>query len=142
MAATNHTPGYQLNQWEEQDPVLREDFNADNLKIDEVLQTKTGLHLGSYMGTTPYGEEGTKHIELGFRAKFVFVWTAKIGNANVLDDMNETRAVAADGFPYGELLVIDDTGFTVASLFEPRTNIYCYPSMDREDTTYYFAAFH
>lgn len=34
MASTNHTPNLGLNQWEANDPVLREDFNADNAKID------------------------------------------------------------------------------------------------------------
>ena len=34
---TNHTPNYQLSQWERTDRVLMEDFNADNAKIDTVL---------------------------------------------------------------------------------------------------------
>ena len=28
---------YQLNQWEANDPVLREDFNGDNVKIEAAL---------------------------------------------------------------------------------------------------------
>ena len=140
MAATNRTPHYQLNQWEGSDPVLREDFNADNLKIDEVLQTKTGLHLGSYTGTAT--TEGSQHIELGFRPKFVFVWSVRTGDGNSLDNMNENRAVAADGFPYGELLVIDDTGFTVGTVRHPTTKVNYYPQMNSTGKTYYFAAFH
>ena len=31
--ASGHTEQYQLNQWEANDPVVRTDFNADNLKI-------------------------------------------------------------------------------------------------------------
>lgn len=36
---TNKTPNYQLSQWERDDRVLMEDFNADNTKIDGVLKT-------------------------------------------------------------------------------------------------------
>ena len=34
----NHTPNYNLNQWEPEDRVLRTDFNADNTKIDAAIQ--------------------------------------------------------------------------------------------------------
>ena len=34
---SNHTPNYALNQWERDDRVLMEDFNADNAKIDAAL---------------------------------------------------------------------------------------------------------
>ena len=33
----NHTPNYNLSQWEAEDKVLRTDFNADNAKIDAAL---------------------------------------------------------------------------------------------------------
>lgn len=32
------TTNYQLNQWETQDRILREDFNADNFKIEQALK--------------------------------------------------------------------------------------------------------
>ena len=35
--STNHTRNYNLCQWEASDQVLREDFNADNAKIDAAL---------------------------------------------------------------------------------------------------------
>jgi hypothetical protein len=38
---TNHTPNYNLNQWERDDRVLMEDFNADNAKIDAALGAHT-----------------------------------------------------------------------------------------------------
>ena len=38
--STNHTPNYQLNQWEPEDKVVRTDFNADNAKIDAALARK------------------------------------------------------------------------------------------------------
>ena len=36
----NHTPNYDLSQWEPSDKVLRTDFNADNAKIDAALAGK------------------------------------------------------------------------------------------------------
>ena len=37
MASSKHTTQYQLNQWQAGDPVLREDFNSDNLKLENAL---------------------------------------------------------------------------------------------------------
>ena len=33
----NQTSNYQLNQWDAADRILREDFNADNAKIETAL---------------------------------------------------------------------------------------------------------
>ena len=38
MASTNKTTTLQLNQWVATDPVLREDFNSDNTKIDTSIR--------------------------------------------------------------------------------------------------------
>lgn len=35
--ASNYTEKYHLSQWAASDPVLREDFNADNAKIEAAL---------------------------------------------------------------------------------------------------------
>lgn len=35
---TNHTPNYNLNQWERDDRILMDDFNTDNAKIDAALK--------------------------------------------------------------------------------------------------------
>ena len=36
----NQTPNYQLNLWEGEDRILREDFNADNAKIEAAIKGK------------------------------------------------------------------------------------------------------
>ena len=92
----NYTENYQLNQWVESDRVLREDFNADNQKIEtaiqevrEVAESKSDIVFGSYVG------DGTQHrtIDLGFPIKWIFVYPAS-------DDPNsKTLALAAPGFP-------------------------------------------
>ena len=38
--ASNYTPNLNLCQWAAEDAVLREEFNADNRKIDAALATK------------------------------------------------------------------------------------------------------
>ena len=43
MASTNKTPYYGLNQWAASDPVLREDFNADNAKIDAAIKSAASV---------------------------------------------------------------------------------------------------
>ena len=40
---SNQTPNYSLNQWERDDRVLMEDFNADNAKIDAALGAHTDM---------------------------------------------------------------------------------------------------
>jgi hypothetical protein len=39
---TNHTPHYNLSQWERNDRILMEDFNEDNAKIDAALAAQAG----------------------------------------------------------------------------------------------------
>ena len=41
--STNHTPNFNLCQWEPSDPVLRTDFNEDNAKLDSLLQGHRSL---------------------------------------------------------------------------------------------------
>ncbi len=38
IMSTNHTPNYQLSQWEPSDQFVRTDFNEDNAKIDSALK--------------------------------------------------------------------------------------------------------
>lgn len=138
MAATNHTPVYQLNQWEGSDPVLRADFNADNLKIEEALKRKLELEVGSYIGTAgPDG--GTQVIELGYRAKFIFVWEPYMSSAYSKEEIVARRAMAADGFPYAGVLEITDTGFIAGN--EVQLDYQYYPQINTRNTTYYYAVF-
>ena len=64
--ATNHTTNYNLNLWEPQDDFVREEFNENIRKTDEVLaelnaalKTKGNccITTGSYVGDGTYGEQ-------------------------------------------------------------------------------------
>lgn len=76
MASSNQTATYKLSQWLENDPVLREDFNADHRKLESALvslQTATNENrvvVGQYMGT---GFEVTQVVNLGFKPRAVFM---------------------------------------------------------------------
>ena len=62
----NYTENYQLNQWEQSDRILMEDFNSDNQKIEAALEeletTKTRLVYGTYTGDG----QATRVVNLGF----------------------------------------------------------------------------
>ena len=60
----NKTPNYQLNQWEKNDRIQMEDFNADNAKIEAALEAQAAaianggnckVVTGTYKGTGKYG---------------------------------------------------------------------------------------
>ena len=47
-----HTSNYNLSQWAGEDRILREDFNADNAKIDAALELLSAdkVYFGSWTG--------------------------------------------------------------------------------------------
>jgi len=77
MASTNKTENFDLNQWVGTDPVLMEDFNADNAKIDAALaQLKSGqlrVATGSYVGKELYGESSPNVLNFDFKPLFMAV---------------------------------------------------------------------
>lgn len=54
--STNHTPNYNLCQWEADDHVLRTDFNEDNAKIDAALASKAPAATVSSLQTAVNGK--------------------------------------------------------------------------------------
>ncbi len=93
--ATNHTPNYNLSQWEPSDPVQRTDFNTDNAKLDAALAAlaaekadasalaplATKAEVSSVQEAIPHISAGfyngdgaaSRTINLGFTPKAVFV---------------------------------------------------------------------
>ena len=73
--ASSQTEHMQLNQWAAEDPVLREEFNKDNAKVDGVLNLlETGLFekgncsifMGEYTGTGKAGAEYPNQLTFPF----------------------------------------------------------------------------
>ena len=84
---SNQTPNYALSQWERDDRVLMEDFNADNAKIDAALATQAALLAGlearkgncriefrSYVGTGQYGPDYPTVITFSRKPLFVLIF--------------------------------------------------------------------
>ena len=79
--ASHQTTNFQLCQWEADDEVLRTDFNADNLKIENALSAiktvadvaftpeNSPIAAGSYVGNGAV----KRKIEVGFTPRAVFV---------------------------------------------------------------------
>ena len=57
MSSTNHTPNYNLPQWEASDPFKREDFNEAFSKIEDALTGKGNCEIktGTFTGTGGHG---------------------------------------------------------------------------------------
>ena len=82
---TNHTPNYQLSQWERDDRVLMDDFNADNAKIDAALGAHAVLLAGlearkgncrieafHFQGTGVYNQKSQVVLDFSARPLFFF----------------------------------------------------------------------
>ena len=76
--STNHTPNFNLCQWEADDKVLRSDFNADNQKIDAALASVPKLIFGTYTGNGQYGEDAPTSLTLPFTPKLLLISNRQI----------------------------------------------------------------
>ena len=77
-----HTSNYNLSQWAGEDRILREDFNADNAKIEAALHNMAQstalagnchITIGSYVGTGTYGEENPCTLTFDFEPQIIFL---------------------------------------------------------------------
>lgn len=79
---TNHTPHYNLSQWERDDRILMDDFNADNAKIDTALKALAGtldrkgncqLYVTSYAGNGLTGPANARSLSFPKQPRIVFI---------------------------------------------------------------------
>mgnify|MGYP001029955664 CR=1 FL=1 len=89
---TNHTPHYNLNQWERDDRILMEDFNEDNAKIDAALKAEAEARTAlaaqvakrgnckiwntDYMGTGTYGQDNPTSVTFPELPLFALITTS------------------------------------------------------------------
>lgn len=71
--ASNYTEHLNLCQWAAEDPVLREDFNADNQKLEAVLSQMPRIAVGSYTGKGTYGNDNQNTLTFDFQPKLVVI---------------------------------------------------------------------
>lgn len=142
--ASNQTANLGLNQWAAEDQVLREEFNADNAKIDAAIWAArkapccvTGSYVG---GTNPEKVE----IELGFRPSFLVILAARsLGDGYNMDTsaffgfdgvyLDITRNSSDLVYSGG---TYTDTGFSIVASSSSRYGL------NYSGTIYYYAAFH
>jgi len=81
-----HTTNYNLSQWDAGDRILRDDFNADNAKIDAALATHTSsiasltsgkgncsVETFTYTGTGGYGATSPTYVRFRAVPKVYFI---------------------------------------------------------------------
>lgn len=139
----NQTPNYQLNLWEGEDRILREDFNADNAKIEAALtETMALAQEAPFAVGVLEGYDGSADVtvNLGKQPKMVMVGN-RLGWTNIITtNSTSSRAahsVALPGYP-GYLssqsggtgttvvLQVTSTGFTVSAGLVPTLAPYYY----------------
>ena len=135
--ASGRTENYQLNQWEPSDPVLREEFNADNAKIDGIMGDIPKIVVGTYTGD---GAE-TRTIELGFMPRAVYLCK---NNGATYESGRIWGGLAVAGSPlveeYGsdrcQALAVAPGGFQVGDV----SIGYRWASTNANQTTYHYLA--
>ena len=138
------TGNYQLKQWESTDRIMREDFNADNAKVDQALgalaATVAGcgncnVVYGSYVGTGTY--QSANPCTLTFDGQPLLV--AIFANTRGFDQL---FMMQGSGFSFSDQNYSSSTvyvtwgGNSVSWYSSGGTNC----QMNTKDTTYYYVA--
>ena len=71
--ASNETQNFHLNQWSLPDDVRMEDFNADNLKLEQALSGMLRCQSGSYVGDGTYDEAHAITLQFDLDPQIVIV---------------------------------------------------------------------
>ena len=71
--ASEHTTNFGLSQWALSDDVRMEDFNADNLRLENALSRTACFRTGSYTGDGTYGAEHPNTLAFDFAPALVIV---------------------------------------------------------------------
>ena len=95
----NYTTNYQLNQWDAEDRVTREDFNADNLAIDAALAALAGggvkIAYGTYTGDGVYDSTHWSSLTFDFEPKVLILQRRESAGFNVTSTGDDQLTVMA-----------------------------------------------
>lgn len=91
MASSNKTARLHLNQWSLTDALRMEDFNRDNLNIDEAVKHMANAAYGSYTGDGRCGASAPIGFSLDFMPVLIVI-SGKGGSADS-SQLVETTAV-------------------------------------------------
>ena len=114
------TQNYQLNQWEASDYVRREDFNADNAKLDAAIRAAVDGGAKTAAGTYTGDGAAQRTVSLPFTPKAVYVCLRNGAVANS-SGTNYFGGLAVTGSPAAAMydtdpspVAIVEGGFQVA----------------------------
>lgn len=100
----NHTPNYQLTQWEKDDRIMMEDFNGDNAKIDAALKANADAVSALQIGKADAAETSAAITAVEQSVKFV-----KLGSGSA------AAADASVSFDLANISLSDYTALLVAA---------------------------
>ena len=154
----DQTTNYQLSQWDAEDRILREDFNADNAKLEQALaaqaeaqnQMQTALAgcgnckvvYGTYTGNGKYGSSNKNTLTFEHKPIMVFV-QARDYVSNTADyHLRMVRTStwsngAHDNYYFAQTVSWTDTsvswystsGTTAECQFNKSSTVYCYVAL-------------
>ena len=136
----NQTSNFGLNQWEKEDRIQMEDFNADNAKIEAALTTLSGTVaigvLESYNGSADIS------VNLGRQPAMVMIGN-RVGWSNAIGSNSTTYApahtVALPGYPgYRSSMV--NTPMTTVALEVTETGFKLHAGFSADFAPYYYLA--
>ena len=134
-----HTSNYNLSQWAGEDRILREDFNADNAKIEAALDAVQALSNSAakvVFGTYKGNEAASRTITLDFTPKIVILTTSYghfyDGSSGTYGGIAGTNAPCKASS--GNAIQVTTNGFLVHANYDTKafTNLGSY--------TYYYVA--
>lgn len=155
MASASKTPNLSLNNWNASDKPKREDFNGDNLIIDEVVGNHVGnddIHVtadekelwnasfivGQYFGSGA----SSRTINIGFKPKFAIIFS--ISRPLMMYNSSTTKNHIYSAFVspgYNSLGISSaDNGFSVTQS-DAATYSNCCPNLNESSYTYCYIAF-
>ena len=144
--ASNYTENLNLCQWAAEDPVLREDFNADNQKLEAAylaLRSAPNCVTGSYIGGT---NSDTVTVDVGFRPSFLVIFADRSNVTGSQYVTEETILLAAANcyaiIPKDDHINVFPSNIFTENGFSFASNGSDALSMNAAGVPYYYAAFH
>ena len=126
----NYTEKYHLPQWEENDRIMRTDFNEAMAIIEGgMADTATAWATGFY-----YGSGGTQKVVTGFRPRMLFIHVVNVPTHDLIDHRALSGLFTSN--PDSRLVVYENDGFTVYG--DDNT---LYPQVNRYAQNYGYIAF-
>ena len=152
------TSKYGLSQWDAEDRILREDFNADNAKIEAAikdLETSTAQALaaagncnivvGSYVGTGTHGSSNPNTLTFDFEPKILFLdvstrVTASGMNSKIPAYSILLRGATEASTATGSTLNVIWNGNSVSWYYDGKGTDYSSTQYNTAEQTYYYIA--